>query len=112
MLLHIEYLAIELKCKNKNLVITNIYHPPNISISESIKKLSSLFEHLTTKNTDHNIDLLKVTAHTRMQKFPEIYIDMNLYPSITKPTRVTHASAILIFPSVNLHNPFSQNRYH
>ena len=55
----------------------------------------------------HNIDLLKASSHNKTQDFLEKCIEMNLLPSITKPTRITHSSATLIdnmFLSLGIHD--------
>ena len=45
---------------------------------------------------DHNMDLLKSEAHTQTSKFLETLHDENLFPAITRPSRITQTSATLI----------------
>ena len=45
---------------------------------------------------DHNLDLLKNHLHNNTQEFININYDCDLFPVITKPTRITHTSATLI----------------
>ena len=45
---------------------------------------------------DHNLDLLKSHLHNNTQEFIHINYDSDLFPVITKPTRITHTSATLI----------------
>ena len=45
---------------------------------------------------DHNLDLLKSHLHSNTQEFININYDCDLFPVITKPTRITHTSATLI----------------
>ena len=55
---------------------------------------------------DHNLDLLKSSMHQKMQTFIERNYGFELIPCYTKPTRVAHASAMLIdniFCSSKLH---------
>ena len=46
--------------------------------------------------TDHNLDLLKASSHTRTQEFLELTSDCGFLCTISKPTRITHQSATLI----------------
>ena len=58
---------------------------------------------------DHNLDLLKLNAHRHTQRFYEIMLEHNLFPTITWPTQITQSSATLIdniFVSENLHRFF------
>ena len=55
---------------------------------------------------DHNMNFLKFNTHNKTREFVESSIKNDLYPSITKPTRVTHSTATLtdnIFCSEILH---------
>ena len=45
---------------------------------------------------DHNLDLLKSHLHNNTQEFINMNYDSNLFPVITKPTRIIHTSATLI----------------
>ena len=45
---------------------------------------------------DHNIDLLKSSTHPNTQNFLESCAEINIIPTILKPTRITHSSASLI----------------
>ena len=45
---------------------------------------------------DHNLDLLKSHLHSNTQEFININYDCDLFPVITKPTRITHTTATLI----------------
>ena len=47
-------------------------------------------------STDHNLDLLKINEHQTTWEFVESNLEKNLYPQITKPTRITHSTATLI----------------
>ena len=46
---HIEYLCVELRCKSRNVVLANVYRPPNSNVKASIKELQSIFGLLTKK---------------------------------------------------------------
>ena len=45
---------------------------------------------------DHNLDLLKSHVHKKTQQFLNLNLDHDLFPVITRPTRITHTSATLI----------------
>ena len=45
---------------------------------------------------DHNLDLLKSHIHKKTQQFLKMNLDLDLFPVITKLTRITHTSATLI----------------
>ena len=45
---------------------------------------------------DHNLDLLKSHIHKKTQQFLNLNLDLDLFPVITRPTRITHTSATLI----------------
>ena len=45
---------------------------------------------------DHNLDLLHSDIHTSTHKFLNMLLDMQLFPTITCPSRITQTSATLI----------------
>ena len=108
-----ESMVVELKCKQDSLLIVNMYRPPNTKLPDNIKVIKSIFERIrkldkpTAVCTDHNINLLNATSHKKTQVFLESCIELGLFPSITKPTRITHSSATLIdniFLSMGIHD--------
>ena len=98
----IEYICIEILMKKRPIILLSLYRPPNQSITESILDIKKLLGLLENRNkdlvicSDHNLDLLKMSDHSKTMEFVELLSTHNLYPTITKPTRVTHASATLI----------------
>ena len=98
----IEYICIEVLMKNRPIMLLSLYRPPNQSITESISNIKKLLGLLENKNkdlvicSDHNLDLLKMSSHLKTMEFVESLSTHNLYPTITKPTRLMHASATLI----------------
>ena len=61
---------------------------------------------------DHNYDLLKSTEHKKTQQFLDTLLNQELFPTITRPTRITKQSATLIdnvFISLNLHKKFDSS---
>ena len=58
---------------------------------------------------DHNLDLLKGQAHQPTRQFINKTNDLNLLPTITRPSRITSHSATLIdniYVSEELHRNF------
>ena len=58
---------------------------------------------------DHNFNLLKTQLHKDTQDFLDLNLENNLYPCITRPTRITKTTATLIdniFASHQLHTSF------
>ena len=53
---------------------------------------------------DHNFDLLKVGSNTPTQDFLDLNLEHNFVPTITKPTRATKTSTML------LHNIFLSSK--
>ena len=56
---------------------------------------------------DHNIDLLKTATHRGTQSFLETNLKEGMYPTITRPTRITKNTATLldnIFINEELHS--------
>ena len=59
---------------------------------------------------DHNMDLLKSHQHEPTRDFIDILLELNIFPTITRPTRIMHTSATLIdnvFMSSKLHHSFA-----
>ena len=58
---------------------------------------------------DHNMDLIKSSEHKPTQQFLEGLLHKDIFPTITRPTRVTHTMVTLIdniFVSKVLHQDF------
>ena len=58
---------------------------------------------------EHNLDLLKSNLHKSIHAFLELMLQNGLYPSITRPSRITNTSATLIdniFISEKFHHSF------
>ena len=99
---HIEQISIELKLQSKNLLISSLYRPPNTNVTEFNVEYGNYLRKLqTTKldiviGLDHNLDLLKIETHKPTQDFFNTNIDNQLFPTITKPTRITETTATLL----------------
>ena len=97
-----EHMTIELKTDKDTILLVSLYRPLNTSDKDFVIEYTKLLQLLTNDNqnvivcTDHNLDLLKINEHHTTWEFVESNLEKNLYPQITKPTRITHSTATLI----------------
>ena len=83
-----------------------MYKPPNFGIDQFSEHLSSITykaRQVQGKHPpemvfgmDHNMNLLNSAIHPPTHKFIETLNELKLYPTITRPTHITHHSATLI----------------
>ena len=76
----------------------------NMILSNSLKEKKEII-----LGMDHNLDLLKSRIHRQTQLFLNDLLEKNIYPTITRPTRICQNAATLIdniFVSRNLHKYF------
>ena len=118
-----ESVFVEIRSKNgKQIIVGSMYKSPNVSIDQYSNNLSTIVNKIklvTGRHTpeiiigmDHNINLLNSTTHLPTHNFMETLSNLNLYPTITRPTRITHHSATLIdniFISKLLHRNFESS---
>ena len=99
---HIEQISIKLKLQSKNLLVSSLYRPPNTNVTEFNAEYDNYIRKIqATKldiviGLDHNLDLLKIENHKPTQDFFNSNIDNQLFPTITKPTRITETTATLL----------------
>ena len=101
---NIELCFIELQSRSSNLILGSVYRPPNTDSKIFLTKYHAVLKYLHEDQRkcnyiigmDHNFDLLKMDVHNATNKFVDINSDNNLWPTITKPTRITKNSATLI----------------
>ena len=113
-----ESIFIEILSKSgKNIVIGSMYRLPNTDITQFSNNISSITSLVRKGNCfpeliigmDHNIDLLKGSCHNPTQQFITDLSNIDLLPTITRPTRITNHSATLIdniYVSIQLHRDF------
>ena len=84
-----------------NIIVGEIYRVPNSNRQLSIQYYEDIISKLQYENkevilgTDQNFDYLNSTcAHSK--HLLETYLSAGFIPTITRPTRITHASATLI----------------
>ena len=118
-----ESVFIEILSKSgKTIIIGSMYRPPNTDITQfstNICTITSLARKTKGKccpeiiiGMDHNIDLLKGSCHNTTQQFITDLSNIDLLPTITRPTRITSHSATLIdniYVSNQLHRDFESS---
>ena len=86
----------------KNIIIGVIYRMPDSSVEVFNKRINDIMSTIQWENNtsyllgDLNIDFLKSDEHKPTSDFLDTIYSHNLFPLITKPTRVTSDSATLI----------------
>ena len=88
----------------KKLIVGSLYRSPNkdeaaltTHISETVNKVDTEKEKKQLiLEMDHDLDLLKSHLYQLTRKFLDMVTDHNLLPTITRPTRKTNQSMILI----------------
>ena len=106
------------KC-GKPIIIGSIYRPPNTDLDQFSDNLTNIVNKArATKRKipceiilgmDHNADLLKGNQHIPTHNFIENVTNLSLYPTITRPSRITHHWVTLIdniYVSEQLHRSF------
>ena len=94
---------VELKTDRDNVLLVSGYRPPNANYKVFIqeytallKKIKKLKRHKIILGIDHNLDFLKTHIHKPTNQFLEKNLELDLVPSISKPTRITRKTATLI----------------
>ena len=98
-----ESLTVEIKTHSDSYFVCSVYRPPNGKPKEFLKHYKRLLDKFTKPQQerlvigiDHNLDLLKHHFHTATKDFIDMNLDLNLIPTITKPTRITNTTATLL----------------
>ena len=99
----LELCIIELLGRKKKVLIAAVYRAPNSNDREFLNNLRKLIDLLNKEQNceiiiglDHNYDLLKSHTHRATQDLIDLLLNSDLWPVITKPTRITKTSATLI----------------
>ena len=93
---------IEITQNNKSAVVGCFYRPPNTDISMFSAKMNEMLEILESEKKeiyslgDFNINLLNYDSHGKTKEFLDMMYSFNIYPLITKPTRISANRASLI----------------
>ena len=101
----VESCYIEIKTKSgKKIIVGSLYRSPNTKETELINHVqNTIVKCMSAKQDidiilgmDHNLDLLKINNHKGTRLFYDKMVELELVPSITRPTRITNHSATLI----------------
>ena len=118
-----ESVFVEIRSKNgKQIIVGSMYKPPNVNIDQFSNNLSTIVNKIKPKTDkpipeiiigmDHNMNLLNSATHLPTHDFMETLSNLNLHPTITRPTRITQHSATIIdniFISELLHRNFESS---
>ena len=102
-----ELVLIEISAKNgKKIILGSLYGPPNTDENQFINHIHCIMTKSTSckgKNLpeivlgmDYNMDLLKSSQHKPTNLFLETLNELNLLPTITRPSHTTQNTATLI----------------
>ena len=99
-----ESLFIEIEInKSNNIAVGIVYRPTDQDMNEFNKFTDSLLSKITKNENklvsimgDFNINLLNEDIHVQTADFTNTISSYSMYPSITRPTRITTKSATLI----------------
>ena len=97
-----EMIFIETTHYNKSVVVACIYRPPNTDVKDFNIKMNSILETLSREKKeiylmgDFNINLLNYGSHNKTNEFLDMMYSFNMYPLISKPTRISANKASLI----------------
>ena len=100
---NVESMFIEIeRSASKNIVVGVVYRPPDQDINvfnnyiDNVLTSAAKNQKLIYLMGDFNINLLNEDVHLPTSEFINVITTHSLYPSITKPTRITSKSATLI----------------
>ena len=98
-----ECLTVEIKTHSNSILVCSLYRPPNSKAKDFLRNYKRLLNKFTENQRerlivglDHNLDLMKHESHAPTKDFIDINLDLNLIPTITKPTRISKSSATLL----------------
>ncbi len=89
-------------CLRRNIMIGNIYRPPNDSYTEFIDEFMPILNNLEPSNSDviiagdYNMDLLKINDKPKLSQYFEMLTNNRFFPKITLPTRLSLKHGTLI----------------
>jgi exonuclease III len=107
----IESLFIEIiTTVGKNIIVGTLYRPPNGKFEIFETNLNKILSKVDKSNKvtyfmgDFNIDLLKSESCDFSNRFSEQFFTSSFFPLITRPTRITEHTAMLIDIIIYLKN--------
>ena len=95
---------IEITSKTGRHIMGSLYQSPSTTtnhlqrhINDTVSKVKSeKGSKQLIMGMDHNLDLLKSAHSNQTKDFLENFLEKNIVPTITRPTRITNTSATLI----------------
>ena len=97
-----ESLFVEVTLDKKQVLVGEIYKPPNTDVKYFNEKYNYIIEKIKSEKkqliigSDQNINLINASTQVLTQEFLDINYANGILPVIDKPTRITHSSATLI----------------
>jgi hypothetical protein len=97
-----EFETLFVEIDKHKLILGEIYRIPNTNENKSVERYNTIINKImNTKlnmviGTDQNMDLLKLDTHKATSDLFDTFFNNGILPTITRPTRITHASATLI----------------
>ncbi len=91
------------KSHEKNVIVGEIYRPPNTNEKSSIERYDRVQSKISSANneviigTDQNIDYMKINQNKNVSDLFDVFYTQGLLPTATRPTRITHSTATLIY---------------
>ena len=101
--LKFESVFIKLELRNGECVcLGSVYRPPNTDPKKFNEEYCDVISQLKKEcqnvviRLDHNMDFLKSNKHESTQDFINQNLELGMLPTVTRPTRITQTSAMLI----------------
>ena len=94
----LESTYIEITAKNgKQIILGSLYGSPITDVKQLFNHLEETIPKVKQEKgskelmlgMDHNLNLLKVHLHQQTQNFLDILLELNMLPTITRPSRIT-----------------------
>ena len=85
----------------RHIIVGSLYPSPNPTTDHIQRHINDTVKSEKGSNQlimgiDHKLDILKSTHHNPTKDFLENFLEKNMVPTITRPTRTTNTSATLI----------------
>ena len=111
-----ESVFIKLELRNSECVVLgSIYRPPNTNPKKFNEEYCMIIAQIKREcqnvviGLDHNMDFLKSNKHESTQDFINQNLEQGMLPTVTRPTRITKTSAMLIDNAIVVIPPQGNN---
>ena len=111
-----ENCMVELQTVQRHLLVSAVYRPPNTNQKEFIESFKTLKDLVYQSKLewiiglDHNMDLLKIDQNKNTSVFMTMLLEHELYPVITRLTRITKSTTTLIDNIIVSHTLYNSNK--